>query len=94
MTETAKRMAERVDDAIQEYRNEVRGRDSDNPHLYNHKIEETGDGGYRVKYWSDQGWWHDCWITATIRPDGLVTFSHCGDEGMKELVRLIRQDIQ
>ena len=28
----------------------------------------------------------NCWIEARISKDGIVTFNHCGDEGMKELV--------
>lgn len=75
------------------HRDEVPGRNSSSPHLYNHEIEKTVDGGYLVRFWSDQGWFHDCWITATVTPDCVVTFTHCGDSGMVQLAQLVREDL-
>ena len=41
-----------------------------------------------------EDFFHNCWIEARISKEGIVTFNHCGDEGMKELVRKVRRDIE
>lgn len=94
MSEKAKEVAERVADAILFHREDVRGRFTSSPNLDNKKVYKADDGGYIVKFWSDKGIFHNCWITARVEPDGLVTFNHCGDEGMNKLVKLVREDLR
>jgi hypothetical protein len=89
-----KKLTERVTDSILAHREEVSGRDTGSPHLYHSDVKKTSDGGYVVKFWSKGGWFHDCWITAKISKDGLVTFNHCGCKGMNDLVRMVRKDIE
>ena len=72
-----------------QFRDEVSGRYSSSPHLYYKEIMRNEDGSY-----SKGGFFHNCWIEARISKDGIVTFNHCGDEGMKELVRKVRRDIE
>ena len=92
-TYKAKDVAGRVSDAILYHRDSVPGKNSDSPHLYNQDVSETSDGGMIVKFWSSQGFFHDCWITARVKRNGFVQFQHCGDKGMKQLVRLIRDEL-
>ena len=89
-----KRLVERVSDSILEHRDEVSGRYSSSPHLYYKEIMRNEDGSYTIRYYSKGGFFHNCWIEARISKDGIVTFNHCGDEGMKELVRKVRRDIE
>lgn len=67
---------------------EVQGRYSDNTHLYHDTVEDDGDV-VKVKFWSEQGVLHDCWITVTIRPTGAATcdiqIDHCGDSGVQDI---------
>lgn len=93
-TKEARDMAERVSDAIVNHREDVSGKNTSSPHLYKYYIKKTDDGGMKVKYWSNQGTFHNCRITAFITADGMVTFDHCDCGGMKKLVRLVREEIE
>ena len=85
-------IADRVEEAIRYNRNSVPGKNSDNPHLYQNDRYEDGDS-ITVKYWSDQGFFHDCWFQGQISRDGSVEFDHCGCNGMYELESLVRAEI-
>jgi len=51
------------------------------------------DGSYTIRYYLKGGFFHNCWIEARTSKEGIVTFNHCENEGMKELVRKVRRDI-
>jgi len=78
--------AARIARGIMDRNREVQGRHSDNAHLYNDTVEDNGEV-VEVRFWSDQGIIHDCWITVTIEPAGAaacdVEIDHCGDDGVQ-----------
>ncbi len=88
-----KRLVERVYDAILNHREDIPGKDTSSPHLYHNRITKNDDGSYTVSFWSEQGFFHDCWIDAYISRDGIITFNHCGCDGMKKLVKLVREEL-
>ena len=91
-SQKAREIADRAFDAIMFHRDSVPGRDSDSPHLYHHDRTETDDS-ITIRFWSEQGIFHDCWFTAEIERDGSVSFDHCGDDGMDELEGLVLSEV-
>ena len=88
----ARDIANRVEAAIKYHRDSVPGKNSDNPHLYQHDRWED-DQSVTVKYWSNQGFFHDCWIQVEVSRDGSLDFDHCGCSGMDELQGLVEGEV-
>ncbi|MEN3009758.1 MAG: hypothetical protein ABDI20_02030 [Candidatus Bipolaricaulaceae bacterium] len=90
-----KEVANKVSDSIFKHKDDISGRHTSSPNLDYSKIKEK-EGAFIVKYWSEGGVFHDCWIEVTIeRLDDkhcVVTIDGCKET--MELAKIIANEIK